>query len=189
MQNDPFHRLPADAVTVLPVGQGAVIFRQGDRATGLFRVIRGSVVLRRATATGAPVVLHRATTGQLFAEASVFSAEYHCDAVCTQDGDVARIDKAAVAQALRADPDFAESFARLLAVQVQQYRQILELMSIQSARDRVLSAVHSGLLSGSVVEFSARIGLTHEACYRALRRLVDEGRLVKTARGRYGPKP
>ncbi len=46
-----------------------------------------------------------------------------------------------------------------------------------------------GKLTGSVTQFASQIGLTKEACYRALRDLSDQGFLIKTGRGRYAPTP
>ena len=73
----------------------------------------------------------------------------------------------------------------MLAVQVQHYRAHIELLSIQSAKDRILAAVQAGYLDATVIELATRINLTHETCYRALRALCEDGRLVRTSRGQY----
>lgn len=185
MPDDPFHLLPPDASRVTQLGKGAHVFRQGDPTTGLFRIMSGEIVMQRHTETGDMVLLHKALAGTLFAEASIFSEHYHCDAISTGPSVIERLERGAVLTALEADPAFATSFTRLLARQVQQSRQLVELLSIRSAEDRVLSAMQLGLLEGHVTEFAARIGLTHEACYRALRALVAAGSVVKAGRGKY----
>jgi DNA-binding Lrp family transcriptional regulator len=36
-----------------------------------------------------------------------------------------------------------------------------------------------------VTELATRINLSHEACYRALRGLCDDGRMTRVGRGKY----
>jgi len=64
--------------------KGDVLFRQNQASSGLYRVVSGCVTLQRVGPGGDILTLHRAATGGLFAEASVFSATYHCDALCTK---------------------------------------------------------------------------------------------------------
>jgi CRP-like cAMP-binding protein len=165
--------------------KGDVLFRQTQTTSGLYRVVSGCVTLQRTGLGGDILTLHRALSGGLFAEASVFSATYHCDAICTEAGSVTKIAKVDVIATMQSNPAFSEGFARLLAVQVQQYRAHIELLAIPSAKERILAAVQAGYLDATVTELATRIDLSHEACYRALRALCDDGRLVQTGRGRY----
>lgn len=185
MIKDPFSHLPADACRIIDVRKGDVLFRQGQTTSGLYRVVSGCVTLQRTGMGGDILTLHRAVTGGFFAEASVFSETYHCDAVCTEDGSVRKIAKAHIISTMQSNPVFSEGFTRLLTVQIQQYRAHIELLSIPSAKDRVLAAVMAGYLDATVTELATRINLTHEACYRALRALCDGGHLIKITRGRY----
>ncbi len=165
--------------------KGDHVFRQGARSSGLFRVVTGEVTLQRHTESGHAIVLHKALGGTLFAEASIYSEHYHCDAVATVPSVIERFERGAVLAALETDPAFATSFTRHLARQIQSSRQLIELMSIRSAEARVLAALQLGLLDGPVTGFAAGIGLTHEACYRALRGLVEAGSVKKSGRGKY----
>jgi CRP-like cAMP-binding protein len=185
MKFEPFSHLPAMASRTIDMRKGDVLFRQGQATSGLFRVVSGCVTLQRIGLGGDTLTLHRAVTSGFFAEASVFSETYHCDAICTEDGSVLKIAKADVISTMRSDPTFIEGFTRLLAVQVQQYRAHIELLSIPSAKDRVLAAVEAGYLDATVTELATRINLTHEVCYRALKALCDDGRMIKIARGKY----
>lgn len=165
--------------------KGDVLFRQNQTATGLYRVVSGCVTLQRTGLGGDTLTLHKAVSGGLFAEASVFSATYHCDAICTEVGSVTKIAKPDVVATMHSNPAFSEGFTKLLAVQVQQYRAHIELLAISSAKDRILAAVQAGYFDATVTELATRINLSHEACYRALRRLCDEGRMVQAGRGKY----
>ncbi len=165
--------------------KGDVLFRQDQTTSGLYRVVSGCVTLQRTGLGGDTLTLHRAVSGGLFAEASVFSETYHCDATCTAAGSVTKIAKADVVATMQSNPAFSEGFTRLLAVQVQQYRAHIELLAIPSAKDRILAAVQAGYFDATVIELATRINLSHEACYRALRGLCDEGLMVRVGRGKY----
>ena len=59
----------------------------------------------------------------------------------------------------------------MLAIKTQHYRHLIEILAIRSAQARVYAAIEAGYLDGPVADFAARIHLTHEACYRALKDL------------------
>jgi len=185
MFDDPFSHLPATACRTIDMHKGDVLFRQNQTTSGLYRVVSGCVKLQRTGLGGDILTLHRAVSGGLFAEASVFSATYHCDAICTETGIVMKIAKANVVATMQSNPAFSEGFTRLLAIQVQQYRAHIELLAIPSAKERILAAVQAGYFDATVTELATRINLTHEACYRTLRRLCDEGHMVRVGRGKY----
>lgn len=184
MLPEPYNRLPKSAQHRLTATPRQTLFRQGSETTGLYIVLGGRVHLERVGPNGERFVIHRASAGESFAEASVFSESYHCDAVVIEAGAFVRIDKAAVLAAF-ANADFARAFARAAARQIQAQRQILEIVGIRSAEERVLAGLVAGLLDGTVVEFAALLHLSHEATYRALRALVEAGRVVNPSRGEY----
>lgn len=177
--------LPISTFRSIPLCEGDFLFHQHDPTVGLYRVKCGCITLRRSTASGNTITLYRASSGDLFAEGSIFSDHYHCDAICTAAGEVQLISKKEILHHLSNDENFAVSFAALLAKQVQSYRFLLEITAIKSAEERVLTAVSAGYLNGTVMDFASRIQLTHETCYRALRSLCVKGHLVQLSRGQY----
>jgi CRP-like cAMP-binding protein len=185
MSQNPFSSLPPNAFRVVEMVRGDVLFRQNQKTSGLYKVVKGSVALRRPGLDGELLTLHRAAPGGYFAEASVFSDTYHCDATCTEEGSVLKIGKSNVLAVLNSDPSFSVGFTKLLAAQVQYYRAHVEILAIRSAKDRVIAAVRAGYLDSAITELASRINLTHEACYRALRELCVDGKLIQSGRGRY----
>ena len=180
----PFDLLPKTAVKPVEVRRGDHLFRDGDRTFGLFVAQDTTVHLVRVSEDGGTIMIHRATPGTWFAEASLFSETYHCDAVAQQSGSVLIIDKTAVLKGLQ-EHDFAKGYCKILSVQVQLTRQMREILAIRSAKDRVYAGVVAGLLVGTVIDFAATVSLTHEATYRALRELVAEGKVLNPQRGIY----
>ena len=182
--------IPPTALHQSDYRKGEAVFWQDDPTRGIFCVESGQINLQRAMQSGHVVTMHQATAGTLLAEASLYSDRYLCDAACIEPASVICIEKQEFTRRLAQEPDLSLAYGKLLATQVQTYRQTLEILSIKSARDRTLVAVSCGYLSGPVTEFASRIGLTHEACYRALRQLCDAGMLIQTGRGKYAlPDP
>lgn len=185
MLSDLLKSLPDNATAAVEVAQNSLLYQQGEKARGFFKVLSGSVILQRMTETGDTLVLLRASTGAFFAEASIFSEAYHCDALCISDSQLIRYDRQAALNLMRKDPDFSMRFAHHLATQVQQYRAHAEILAVRSAKQRVLAALIAGYHQGTVTELAARINLTHEACFRALTVLCEEKKIQRVSRGRY----
>jgi CRP-like cAMP-binding protein len=99
--------------------------------------------------------------------------------------------KAAVLNALRAEPASAMSFLQLMAHRVMELRQRLELMKVRSAKDRVMLylELHTGPdgrtvnLRGQVQDIASDLGLTREALYRTLASL-ERASAIERARAR-----
>lgn len=181
---------PASIAGVEPVARrlaaGAALFRQGDKTFGICRLVAGRVRLVRVTPGGTLVPMHTVRAGELFAEASLFSEHYHCDAIAVQRADVLVYPKAALLRALRQDPQALWTFTAELAQRVQGLRTRLEVGRIRSAPERVLQALRlrcdaSGTwtVDGTLKKFAEEIGLTHEALYRALATLERDGRIAR----------
>ena len=185
MLPNPFSALPAKLLTLQEVSSGEAVFAMGEKPTGFFYVIEGEFHLLRNTEAGDPAVIHRAYTGEFFAEASLFSDTYHCIAEAKANTRLIKIDREGTLNFMTTNARFSNDLSAYLARQVQSYRSLIEVRSIRSAEERVLAAVADGWLKGSVVSFATQIGLTHEATYRALSSLVRRNVLKRTGRGQY----
>lgn len=167
-----------------------LLFRRGDETRSVFGIVQGQARLRRYTVEGTALTIHRAFAGDIFAEAAMFSDVYHCDGEVLAGTHVAQFPKLALQNLMQNDQAFAATFCHHMASQVQRLRSALELRSIRSAEDRVMAALSLRLregqsrleLNGTWKGFASEIGLTHEALYRALKRLQAGGRLMRSGR-------
>ncbi len=169
------------------LGAGEALFREGDPATAIFRVVSGGVHLERSGRNGERVILHKARPGEFFAEAALFSTIYHCDAITGVPSDIEVYGKAAILATLRDDAAAAERFMALLARTLQTTRRRLELRNIRSARERLLLWIADGgpeglLVEGHLQDLAAELGLTREAFYRTLKALEAEGAIARRGR-------
>lgn len=172
------------------VAAGAALFRQGDAASGLFYLVSGRVRLVRLTPAGTEVTMHTVLPGEFFAEASLFSPRYHCDAIALSDSIMLLYPKKALTAEFRRNTEDLWQFAARLARQVQGLRGRLTLRQIRSARERVLQALRlqcdeEGFWKnrGTLKQFAEEIGLTHEALYRTLAELERSGKIVRLPDG------
>ena len=180
--------LSLEAASVIrELGAGEVLFEQGDRAAAIYKVESGRLRLVRRTVDDHLVILHTACRREFFAEASLFAATYHCDAVAAEPSRIRVYPKAKVMEALRTDPVLAPAFMARLAHQLQELRARMELRSIRSARERVLQYLRlradldrrSIAIEGQLQDIAAEIGITREALYRTLAPLEAEGSIAR----------
>jgi len=174
------------AGTVRKLKAGQTLFRVGARTAGLYEVVKGRVRLVRIDASGKEAVLYSAVAGSVIAEASLFSAVYHCDAVASADSMVRLYPKAALLAEFQRDPKAAQVFMAMLAREIMRLRTRLELGNIHSARARVrhylaLNAAPDGriALSGTIKELAGDLGLSHEALYRTLAAMQRDGEIER----------
>lgn len=78
------------------------------------------------------------SAGEFSVEAALFAENFHCDAVATEPSRMRIYPKTAVLTALHTDPSSALQFLKLMAHQVIEARQRLELMKVSSVKDRVM---------------------------------------------------
>lgn len=162
------------------------LFRQGDQVQAIYFIEDGRLRLDRRTFDGRSLVFGTSSAGEFFVEAALFAEIFHCDAVATERSRVRVYPKAAVLKALNTDPSAALPFLRLMAHQVIEARQRLELMKIRSAKDRVMLYLdlHAGAggsvsLKSELQDIASELGLTREAFYRTLASLEDAGAIER----------
>ena len=160
-----------------------ILFRQGDNVTAIYFVESGRLRLERRTFDGRQLVLGTGPAGEFFVEAALFSDIYHCDAVATEPSRVRAYPKTVLLKVLRTDPTSSLSFLELMAHQVINLRQRLEVMKVRSAEERVLLYLdlHAGRdgrtvnLQSQLQDIAGELGLTREAFYRTLASLERAG--------------
>ena len=161
--------------------KGELVFRRGDRPRAMFAVLSGEVRLVRTSPAGIEVVLQRTRNG-LLAEASLDQPRYHCDAVAVLPLELVAIPRRAFRAAL-ADEGFRERWLELLLRELRRARAQNERLSLKTAEERIIHAIESEgsdgvlTLTQSRKNWAAELGLTHEALYRTLARMVKERRL------------
>lgn len=184
---EPFNKIALAQTKRRFFKAGEALFLQGNATKGLFYLRAGAVDLTRETSSGHNIVIHRAYAGEMFAEASLFTGQYHCTAIATRDAEIIECRRDVIKNLLQNDLDFTRAVVSKFATQIQESRRRIELLSIRSADERILSAINSGLLVDDISKLADLLGLAQETVYRALKRLVASDQILKDARGKYRP--
>jgi CRP-like cAMP-binding protein len=171
------------------LARNEVLFRQGDKVAAIYFIESGSLRIERRTFDGRTLVLGTTPADKFFVEAALFADIFHCDAVATEASRVRVYPKSAVLNALRTDPENSMMFLALMARQVIELRQQMELMKVRSAEDRVKLYLdfnagpdgHTVNLPGQLQDIANELGLTREAFYRTLASLERAGAIERAA--------
>jgi CRP/FNR family transcriptional regulator, dissimilatory nitrate respiration regulator len=164
------------------------LFRQGDKVTAIYFIESGRLRLERRTFDGRLLILGTTSAGEFFVEAALFADVYHCDALAFEPSQVRVYPKATVLKALRENSSDAMSFLGLMARQLIQLRQRLEIMKVRSAKERVLLYFDLNTepdgrtiaLRGELQDIASELGLTREALYRTLAALESDGAIERS---------
>ncbi|MEQ1682783.1 MAG: Crp/Fnr family transcriptional regulator [Burkholderiaceae bacterium] len=186
MKTSSIRRLPealSARATRAQYGVGELVFRKGSPVQSVFFVETGVVRLLRFGRSGEEVVLHQAAAGEFFAEASLDSARYHCDAVATEPSELLQVPAAALRHQLEVDTQFARQWVALLASQLRAVRMRVECLCLKTAVERIrrlMVAEGHGprcelTVKGTLKDLARSLGLTHESLYRNLASMAREG--------------
>jgi CRP-like cAMP-binding protein len=135
-------------------------------------VVRGGTIhLVRYHEDGSALILQRARAGSILAEASVYSARYHCDARAETSATTWAVSRHDLRTALAESPEFSEAWASHLAHEVQRARLQAEILSLKTVASRLSAWIAwSGALpeKGQWSLLAQEIGVSPEALYREI---------------------
>lgn len=172
MLQDVFDRFGRLAQRARRLEAGEILFRSGDPVRSLFLVKSGHLELVRTLPQGTSLVLQRTGPTGIFAEASLFSDRYHCDAIARDAALLDVVPRRRLEAALAEDQTLARSWAVYLARAVQEARTRAEILALKTVSERLdaWSALHNGVLpaKGAWRHLASEIGVSPEALYREM---------------------
>lgn len=168
---DALRNLPSDP---RHYENGARIFRQSDDVQVLHLMETGQAHLIRHQINGLSLTLQRASAGSILAEASLFSLQYHCDAIAVGAVSTSAIAKSVIRAEMSRNSQMAERWAAYLAHEVQAARLRAEILALRTVAERLDAwiALHGGQMpiKGDQKTVAAEIGVSPEALYREFAR-------------------
>lgn len=168
------------------IARGGYVFRRGDRPKAMYFVVKGDVHLLRHSSSGHDVILQRARAGFL-AEASLDQSAYHCDALAVGESRLLQFPQKAFVEALTI-VEFRSHWIAHLSRELRRVRAQAERLALKTARERIIHYLETEGEDGFVAlvrpkkQWAAELGLTHEALYRALRRMEEDREIVSSGR-------
>jgi len=174
MLTDIFEILCDKGALSLRYDPGTLLFSRRDKVGSLFLLEHGEVKLSRSLITGKELVLHRARAPGIVAEASVYSATYHCDAVCLSHCTIVRLPVSRFLHLIENNTELSRAWSAHLARTLQSTRFRSEILTMKKVSERLDAWFdwHGDKLppKGRWRQVAAEIGVSPEALYRELAR-------------------
>ena len=166
---------------------GEVLFEEGAKVESFYVCESGCVRLEVLPNRDKPIVLYRAKANEAFAEEHLILDAYSYRGVIDEDSVLLSAPKTAILNDIRSDPIIGQRYIYCLSQRNLQLRVNFERLSIKSAKERVFhflktkESLNPGPqdFSGKLKSYSDDLNLTHEAMYRALKDLEEEGRICR----------
>lgn len=175
---------------------GGTLFTAGAEARGLYVVTSGRVRVVRHAA-GRRHVLHEEGPGGTLGEVPLFEGGgYPATAIAAEPTTCLVVGRAAIASAMRADPELAWRFLSRLAARVRTLVERVDGLAVRSVPQRLAALLAarqeraadgrgSITLGGTQQEVAEELGTVREVVVRAVRVLCDAGAIEPLGRGRY----
>jgi CRP-like cAMP-binding protein len=151
--------------------KGQYLFHLGDAVVSMFLIEAGEARLLRRQRDGGAIVLQRALPGSFLAEASLFTANYHCDATATTRISARLISRNAMQKLFESEPAFAAAWASHLAGEVRDARLRAEILALKTVAERLsawIAAQGEFPPKGTWKTVAQEIGTSPEALYREI---------------------
>lgn len=165
--------------------RNAVLFLEGDPATGFFVLISGGVRIYKASPDGKEYTLHHVRPGQMFAEAAIFRGRgFPANCIATENSEVAYFPKGGFVDLLAQSPGIALKIIGSLSNWLREFTKKLEELSLREVPARLAfyllrraeaSQADTINLDTSKTELAAQLGTILETLSRTFRRFRDAG--------------
>jgi CRP-like cAMP-binding protein len=117
-------------------------------------------------------------------EASLFTDVYHCDAIASQIAQSITLPISSFRKALD-DPAFALRWVQLLSKEIMRLRTVSERLTLKDIPSKLIHLIKTEGKDGvlhiqtDLKSIALEIGVTHEALYRAIAAMENNGSLKK----------
>ncbi|MFH1754955.1 MAG: Crp/Fnr family transcriptional regulator [Candidatus Latescibacterota bacterium] len=127
-------------VSVRRVSKGAILFLQGDEATGFYLLLSGQVRIYQVSPEGKEYTLHRIRPGEMFAEAAIFKGRtFPANCMAVEDSQAAFFPKRAVIDLLTRSPQISLKMIGALSAFVRDFNRQIEDLSLKEVPARIAS--------------------------------------------------
>lgn len=165
-----FKKLPG--VKQQEIAADSMLFAQGNAVKRMYLLSEGEVHLIRVQPNGESINLQRAKSGDIIAEASLYSSHYHCHAYSKQKTKLFAVAVSQVIHQLKNDANLSQMWMTHLAHEMQKARFRSELLSIKTVSARLdawLNWKQRQLPEkGEWKTLAEQLGVSPEALYREI---------------------
>ncbi|MGW8265363.1 MAG: Crp/Fnr family transcriptional regulator, partial [Longimicrobiales bacterium] len=140
---------------------GTILFRKGERARGVYLLVRGRVEIYRSTSDGREQVLHSETPVQSVAELPVFDGgEYPASGRTSEDSELYFLSRDDFERLYREHPEIADALIRNLGRRLRKLVHVVEKVTLRSIPSRVAKTLIEVAESSGVLREGGRFRLS-----------------------------
>jgi len=186
-------RLIAERAVPRSFRKDEVLFIAGDKARGLYVIVKGSVRAFRESTDGREQIIHVERAGATVAEVPVFDdGDYPSTVAAEEDTETLFLDKRDVRQLCLEHPQIPLAAVRVLAGRLRRCAELVETLSLKEVGQRVARFLLSEAQrqgkktsAGTILnltqthqQIAARVGTVREVISRSFSRLQHDGLIV-----------
>lgn len=153
------------------LGEGETLFFSGGPVLLMHLVAEGQIDLVRYSKSGTRILLFEAGPGKILAEASAYSAFYHCDGTAAINSRILSIPVATFRERLDFNAKLAGLWAAQLAHGLQSARMNSAIKSMKTVEERLNAWLADGMAlppKGQLQILAQSLGVSREALYREM---------------------
>lgn len=167
--------------------RGETVFHDGDAFRGVFHIQKGRVKIYNVNEEGKELIMNILNPGDWIAAPAAFENVpiYHASCECLEDCEVLNISADKLRGFLLDRPEALFQFTCMIARAALAFRERIRALTLMTVQERLLSFLTElGAGDGAVAlpiaknQIASLIGSTPESVSRALRSLMEEGRLT-----------
>lgn len=173
----------AEIAIVRRFNRGALLFLEGDPATGFYVLLEGAVRIYKSSADGREYNIHRIRPGQMFAEVAIFKGGvFPANGAATDDSVVAFFPGDKFLGLIKESPQISLKIIGSLSGFLRDYNRQVENLSLKEVPARLASYLISEanktgrdtvVLSISKTDLARYLGTISETLSRAFKKLKD----------------
>ena len=186
---EPAARARLDALHVMEVPAGTVLFQPGDAVKGYVVVLEGRIGVHLIGPTGRDILLYDVTPGKSCIQSTLGllgGEDYSAEAVAERPARVVLMPRAVFLEILDSSPAFRKLVFAAFAERMQSMMQLLEQVAFQKVEARLaghlLRRAEDGVVQATQQEIASAIGSAREVVSRRLDALERRG-VIRCARG------
>lgn len=166
------------------LSRGEILFRESDECRKIGIVLKGELIIASYLEDGNRIIYSHLKEDDIFGNNLLFSSSpyYKGDVIAIKDSRIALIEKEDLMRLLMSDASFMNEYLRLQSDAGIRLNLRIRLLSIASAKERLLYYLYE---NGNVVSFSSisalaeDLSLSRETLSRLLSSLTKEKRIIK----------
>jgi CRP-like cAMP-binding protein len=169
--------------------RGETIFHDGDVYRGVFHIQKGRVKVYNVNEEGKETIMNILRAGDWIAAPTAFQSTpaYHASCECLEDCEVLNVPVDKLHSFLLERPTILFQFTTMIASAAIAFRERIRALTLMTVQERLIAFLRELGAEQTAVslpiaknQIASLIGSTPESVSRALRSLMEEGRLTVT---------